>query len=114
MKYLPAATLLPLALVLGACSTSRLISAPAQDVTPDAAISLSPELPRETILLVSLEDGSVIKQTIISGADLCFKMNTDSSTTCLTQGAPVIDPTSNSIVGYEMIEDHIDLVAKSD
>ncbi len=110
MKYLPAATLLPLAIILGACSTSGLRSAPAQDV----ATSLSPEPSRETILLVSLEDGSVIKQTIASSADLCFKMNTDSSTTCLTQGAPVIDPASNSIIGYEMIEDHIDLVAKSD
>ena len=110
MKYLPAVTLLPLAIMLGACSTSGSTFAPARDI----AESHSPELPRETILLVSLEDGSVIKQTIDSSADLCFKMNTNSSTTCLTQGAPVIDPASNSIVGYEMIEDHIDLVARSD
>ncbi|MDH3577670.1 MAG: hypothetical protein OEO71_07590 [Gammaproteobacteria bacterium] len=114
MKYLPAAILLPLAIILGACSTSGLRSAPAREVAQDVAISLSPELSRETILLVSLEDGSVIKQTIFSSADLCFKMNTDSLTTCLTQGAPVIDPASNSIIGYEMIEDHIDLIAKSD
>lgn len=114
MKYLPAITLLPLAVILGACSTSGFNSAPAKAVAGDAAISLSPELPRETVLLVSLEDGSVIKQTIISSADLCFKMNTESSTTCLTQGAPVIDPASNRVVGYEMVEDHIDLVAKSD
>jgi len=114
MKYLPAATLLPLAIILGACSASSLRSAPDQGVARDVAISLSPELPRETMLLVSLEDGSVIKQIIVSSADLCFKMNTDSSTTCLTQGAPVIDPDSNSIIGYEMVEEHIDLIAKSD
>jgi hypothetical protein len=114
MKYLPAATLLPLAVILGACSASSFRSVPDQEVAQDVTISLSPELPRETMLLVSLEDGSVIKQTIMSSADLCFKMNAESSTTCLTQGAPVIDPASNSIVGYEMIEDHIDLIAKSD
>ena len=114
MKYLPAATLLPLAIILGACSTSGLRSAAVQEVTQDVAISLSPEVPRETVLLVSLDDGSVIKQIILSSADLCFKMNTDSSTTCLTQGAPVIDPASNSIIGYEMVEEHIDLIAKSD
>lgn len=110
MKYLPVATLLPLAVVLGACSTSGVNPALGQEV----AVSVSEELPRETILLVSLEDGSVIKQTIISGADLCFKMNAESSTTCLTQGEPVIDPDSNTIIGYEMIEDHIELIAKSD
>lgn len=114
MKYRPAITLLPLAIILGACSTSGFSSAPAEEVAGEVAIPLSPELPRETILLVSLDDGSVIKQTIMSSADLCFKMNTESATTCLTQGAPVIDPASNSIVGYEMIEDHIDLIAKSD
>lgn len=114
MKYLPVATLLPLAVVLGACSTSGVRSAPAQEVARDVAISASQELPRETILLVSLEDGSVIKQTIISDADLCFKMNAESSTTCLTQGEPVIDPDSNTIIGYEMIEDHIELIAKTD
>lgn len=114
MKYLPAATLLPLAVILGACSTSSVNPVPAQEVARAIAISVPQELPRETILLVSLDDGSVIKQTINSGADLCFKMNAESSTTCLTQGAPVFDPDSNTIIGYEMIEDHIELVAKSD
>lgn len=114
MKYLPAATLLPLAVILGACSTSGVNPTPAQEVARDVAVPVRQELPRETVLLVSLEDGSVIKQTIISGADLCFKMNTESSTTCLTQGAPVFDPASNTVIGYEMIEDHIELIAKSD
>ena len=114
MKYLPVATLLPLAVVLGACSTSGVNPVPAQEFARDVAVSVRQELQRETILLVSLDDGSVIKQTIISDADLCFKMNAESSTTCLTQGEPVIDPASNNIIGYEMIEDHIELVAKSD
>ncbi|MDH3305025.1 MAG: hypothetical protein OEM50_01030 [Gammaproteobacteria bacterium] len=114
MKQLPLATVLSLAFILGACSTHGVMSAPNQGIAPDVAVSLSPELPRETILLVSLEDGSVIKQTIISSADLCFKMNAESSTTCLTQGAPIFDPDSDSIIGYEMIEEHIELIAKSD
>lgn len=114
MKYLPLALILPLALVLGACSTNGVTSSPAQQSAQDDELSLTPEFPRETILLVSLEDGSVIKQTIISNADLCFKMNAESSTTCLTQGAPIFDPDSSTIIGYEMIEDHIDLIAKSD
>ena len=96
MKYLPLATLLPLAVILGACTTSGVNPMPAQEVARDLAIPASQQLPRETILLVSLEDGSVIKQTIISDADLCFKMNAESSTTCLTQGEPLIDPDSNT------------------
>jgi len=113
MKYLPVATLLPLVVILGACSTSGVNPMPAQEIARDLTIPASQQLQRETILLVSLEDGSVIKQTIISDADLCFKMNAESSTTCLTQGEPLIDPDSNTIIGYEMIEDHIELVAKS-
>ncbi|MBT8088691.1 MAG: hypothetical protein KJO01_00635 [Gammaproteobacteria bacterium] len=114
MKCLPVSILLPLAVILGACSTSGTNPVPTQEVAQDLAASVPQELARETILLVSLEDGSVIKQTILSGADLCFKMNAESSTTCLTQGAPVFDPASNTIIGYEMIEDHIELIAKSD
>lgn len=68
----------------------------------------------ETVLLVSLEDGSVIKQTIESDADLCFKSSTASSTTCFTQGAAIVSPDTNLVIGFEMIEDHIDLVAKTD
>ena len=72
----------------------------------------SPE--HETVLLVSLEDGTVIKQTIASGADLCFKTITASSTTCFTQGEAIVSPDTNLVIGFEMIEDHIDLVAKTD
>jgi len=105
MKYLTITA--PLALALAACSTQEPLS-------PGSTADQLAAAPHETVLLVSLEDGSIIKQTINSGADLCFKMNSDSSTTCLTQGAPVIDPTTNVIIGFKMIEDRIDLVAKSD
>jgi len=103
-----------LAFVLGACISSGDASPPATQPTHEATVSPSLDGAHETVLLVSLEDGSVIKQTISSSADICFKSNSDSSTTCLTQGAPLIDPITNTVIGYEMIEDHIELVAKSD
>ena len=107
MKNLPL-LLIPLLLVLlGACSTNS-----ATATLPSDSTAL-PAAPNETILLVSLEDGTVIKQTIASDADLCFKQNAVSSTICLTQGAAVLDPDTNAVVGFEMIEDRIDLVAKS-
>lgn len=73
-----------------------------------------PSSDRETVLLVSLEDGSVIKQTINSNADLCFKTSVASSTTCFTQGAAIVSPDTNSVIGFEMTEFQIDLVAKTD
>lgn len=68
----------------------------------------------ETILLVSLDDGQVVMQTITTEADICFKMAASSATTCLVRGAPVVDPETNEVIGIEMIETHIDLVAKTD
>lgn len=103
-----------MAVLLGACTTNGAISPPGNEIASDAAVSFSPASSRETLLLVSLDDGSVIMQTISSSADLCFKNNSDSFTTCLTQGEPVVDPVSNTVIGFEMIEEHIELVAKSD
>lgn len=114
MKYLPVATLLPLAYLLGACSTSAVTSAPGHEFADKVAMTLSPESPHDTMLLVSREDGSVVMQSIQTSADLCFKMSTDSATTCLTQGEPVIDPATDAIIGFEMIEERIELVAKTD
>lgn len=114
MNYLPLASLLPLTAVIGAFSASAGTPEPTNERARNVAVTLSPDLPRETVLLVSLEDGSVIMQTIISNADLCFKKNSASSTICLTKGAPVYDPDTEALIGYEMIEEHIDLVAKSD
>ncbi|MEL7184985.1 MAG: hypothetical protein AAFN50_00950 [Pseudomonadota bacterium] len=51
----------------------------------------------DTVLLVSLEDGSVIKQIISVDADICFKQNSKSQTTCLVQGAPIYDAANRSI-----------------
>ncbi len=114
MKYLSVALLVPLAAILGACSTSAVTSAPANGIAQNVAVSQSPETSRDTVLLVSRNDGSIVMQTIKSSADVCFKKSSESSTTCLTQGEPVIDPVTNAVIGFEMIEDHIDLVAKSD
>ncbi len=106
--------LLPLQLAVTFVLCASFANASATDEAQDVDAALSPDASRETVLLVSLDDGSVIKQTIRSNADLCFKKNSDSATTCLTQGAPVYDPETNAVIGYEMIEDRIELVAKSD
>jgi len=110
MKHMTIVVALAMAIGASACSTQNTTSLPAANMAPAPTAAV----PRETILLVSLDDGSVIKQTIYSAADFCFKMNSASSTTCLTQGAPILDPTTNSVVGFQMIEDHIELVAKSE
>lgn len=73
------------------------------------------EAPHETILLVSLEDGTVVKQVIHHvDAEICFKKINDSTTTCLIQGAPIIDAATNETIGFEMIENTIELVARTD
>lgn len=114
MNYLLSTFLMSLIVGLAACSTASTPLRPGAETSQQVDVALSPDSPRETVLLVSLEDGSVIMQTIESSADLCFKTNWDSATTCLTQGAPVYDPTTRAVIGFEMIEDHIELVAKSD
>jgi len=119
MKNLLIAALLITAGLLGACSTngmqpaSGVQPATAEHVTHNAGFFHTVAQRHETMLLVSLDDGSVIMQTIDSGADVCFKKNTDSSTTCLRQGSPIIDPATNTVIGFEMIEEQIDLIAKS-
>jgi len=113
MKYLLLALSLLVTVGLAACGTPATVSRPASDFVHPVDVSLSPDS-RETVLIVSLEDGSVIMQTIHSSADLCFKKNSDSATTCLTQGAPIYDPATDSVIGFEMIEEQIELVAKSD
>lgn len=113
MKYLSRTSLMALAICIGSYSTNAVTAPPpADEKAQNIATSLSPAEPHETILLVSLDDGSVIMQTINSSADLCFKSNSGSTTTCLTQGAPILDPSTNTVIGYEMIEDRIELVAK--
>ena len=79
-----------------------------------AALPGAEAAPNEAMLLVSLDDGTVIMQTIESPASVCFKLNSETSTTCLLRGAPLVDPSTDAVVGYEMIEERIDLIARTD
>lgn len=101
MKSLSVASLLACVIAFSACSTQT------------AAVPQITEH-HETVLIVSLEDGSVIKQTINSDADFCFKSSSGSSTTCLAQGDAIVNQDTNAIIGFEMIEFQIDLIAKTD
>lgn len=114
MKYLHVLAFFIAAILLGACAS---IEKPDSRSGPVASTGISESAAtndHETILLVSLDDGSVVMQKIHSAADVCFKVNSDTATTCLTQGAPVIDQHTNSVIGYEMIEAQIELLAKTD
>lgn len=104
MAYVTRVSALALLLLLGACSVNP--SAP-------ASTNLARTQPHETMLLVNLEDGSVIRQTINIDADLCFKQISSQETTCFTTGDAIISPETNAIIGYKMIENHIDLIARS-
>ena len=112
MKHRTVLTTLIFTGFLAACSSVPMLDSSAS-AGAAAPVSSAPLAPYETTLLVSLEDGSVIMQKIASTADICFKANSHSATTCLTQGAPVISPETDAVIGYEMIEEQIDLVAKS-
>lgn len=113
MTCVPKLPALLLPFVLCACSVNA--SSPMRtDPASMAATDVAYESAHEAMLLVSLDDGTVIKQTINVAADVCFKQNSNSSTTCLSQGEPIIDAATNRVIGFEMIEDHIDLIAKTD
>ncbi len=100
--------------LLGTCPAGALTAEPLETPVRPPVTTVADESRDETILLVSLEDGTVIKQLIEVDADICFKQNSSSSTMCLTQGEPIVDAATNTIVGFEMIENRIDLVAKHD
>ena len=87
------------ALTLAACATP-----PAQqvDVASDRAM-----------LLVSRDDGSVVLQMIDSEADICFKQASSSTTTCFSQGDAIVDSAGSTVIGFEMHEEKINLVARS-
>lgn len=106
----PKVTLLLAAALLGACAHST----PPGTTSDATALPIAETAHNEALLLVSLDDGSVIMQRIESAASVCFKLNSEASTTCLSQGAPLIDPTTDTVIGYEMIEQKIELYAKSD
>ncbi len=96
--------LLSAAVVLGACASGS----PLQSNDSIATESSTPQ----AILFVELEDGSVVRQTIKSSADYCFKTSQSSETTCFTEGPPIVDPQTQEIIAYRMQEDHLHLVAK--
>lgn len=76
--------------------------------------SATPTVPeqQETLLLVSLQDGSVIQQTISLDADICFKTNGESATTCLTRGEPILDGEAGEVIGYQMTSRQLELIPK--
>ena len=61
-----------------------------------------------TILLVSLEDGSIIRQSLDLDADICMKSLLSPATTCFTQGDAIVN-SNGVIVGYEMDSETIEL-----
>ena len=75
-------------------------------------VASGPTDQQEAVLLVSLQDGTVIQQTISLDADICFKTNGRSATTCLTRGEPIFDQGAGAIIGYEMNSSQIELVAR--
>ena len=107
--YHPTIAMLLAAAILGACAHGVAPQA-GRAVAPDAEVSPN----NEAMLLVSLDDGTVIMQTIESAAQVCFKLNSETSTTCLSRGAPLLDPSTDAVIGYEMIEEKIELIARTD
>lgn len=110
MKYLNVSAIVATAVMSCGCGAVPTT----QPEVPDAADHARNASPHKAMLLVSLDDGSVVMQQIQSHADVCFKVNSQSMTTCLAQGAPVLEPGTNAVIGYEMIEMQIDLFAKTD
>lgn len=110
MSYLSRVSTLTFLPFLAACSVNS--TAPDLVDQAPAPAQIATESLHETTLLVNLEDGSVIKQTLNIDADVCFKQISSSDTTCFTKGEAIISPDTNMIIGYEMIEDHIELVAQ--
>ncbi len=70
----------------------------------------TPSRPTATMLLVSLEDGSIIRQDIAANADVCMKSIDSPATTCFQQGAPILD--GDIVIGYEMHRSEIQLLPK--
>ena len=62
----------------------------------------------DTILIVGLEDGSFVRQTVALGADICVKQLDNPTTTCLRQGDAIFNGTG-VVVGYEMLSETIEL-----
>jgi len=62
----------------------------------------------ETLLIVGLEDGTFVRQTVTLGADICVKQLDNPTTTCLRQGDAIVND-MGVVVGYEMLSETIEL-----
>jgi len=80
--------------------------------TVEPAASEAPE--QEAVLLVSLQDGSIIEQSIDVDADVCLKQIQDSLTTCYARREPIYDNAGRTIIGYRMERKQIQLIPKSE
>ena len=92
-------TLLALTLLVCACASQ-----------PDS--TTGPESDGNALLLVRLNDGNIVKQTIRSDAVICFKQNQSPKTLCFSQGAPIRDPATDRIIGYTMTKSAVNLRPK--
>jgi hypothetical protein len=63
------------------------------------------------LLLVSLEDGTIIRQDVDIDADVCMKSSTDAATTCFKRGEPIFSADELHIIGYYMDRSEISLYA---
>lgn len=112
MRVFACPSLLVAVLAACGCSSHSTAPQPAYSAPMPLVSTISFDTANQTVLLVSLEDGTVIKQMIDVAADICFKQASSTATTCLTEGAPIIDSTTDTLIGIEMIENQIDLVGK--
>lgn len=103
LRYRALIVLLPLiGLVSTACTpmptntTSNLSDDPATNIE------------HSTMLLVGLDDGSFVRQTVSLDAEICVKDLNDPKTTCLKQGDAITN-SQGVVVGYRMVSETIDL-----
>lgn len=80
--------------------------------SPDTTAAEASPASRNATLLVSLNDGSIISQTVAIDADICMKSNSSPVTQCLRRGEPVYDPAGQTVIGYRMERSEIELVGR--
>ncbi len=76
------------------------------------SVALAAEARHSTLLLVGLEDGSIVRQTLALDADICMKELNNSTTRCLTRGDAILN-SEGLIVGYEMVSETIELQGRN-
>lgn len=103
LRYRAIFALLP---VIGFVSTgcTQMPTSTTSNLSDDPATSIE----NSTILLVGLDDGSFVRQTVSLDAEICVKDLNDPKTTCLKQGDAITN-SQGVIVGYRMVAETIDL-----